>query len=404
VGCLLLVVSAHAGVAGQATNPAQPSADTSPGWVFTPSFSFGGGWDDNVLLQSGVGPPLGDYVTSLTPAGILDYNGRRLQLSSTYRGSFSIYRELTDLNTLDQYGRFSVRYRMTPRATIGVLQSIAHSPTTDIVELVAVPFERIGTLNSSTDAVVDVRLTARTTARTGYRLRLVDFDDEGVERLRFPGGHAHEFTSAVDHRLSKRLTLGGLYTFQHVRFEEVDSPVGVSDNSAPVLLHYAVATGEYRLTEVLTILGNLGIDYLAEVEDQPSRAGLAWKAGVVATWRRITASGSYERSAVPSFGFGGVSDNEELTGSIRGDFARRRAYWQTTVALRDNQPITPGFPIRRTFWWSAGTGYSIQPWLRIEGYYAFAAQDNVQVLGGRINRNRIGFQIVTHKPLRLRDK
>jgi hypothetical protein len=105
---------------------------------------------------------------------------------------------------------------------------------------------------------------------------------------------------------------------------------------------------------------------------------------------------------LPSFGFGGVSHNEELSGSLRGDFARRRAYWHTTAALRDNEPITPGFPIRRTFWLSAGSGFSIQPWLRIEGYYAFAAQDNVQVLGGRINRNRIGFNIVTHKPLRLR--
>jgi hypothetical protein len=402
VGCLLLVVSAHAGVAGQSINQSEPRSDARPGWVFTPSFSFGGGWDDNVLLQGNVGPPLGDYVTSLIPAGALDYNGQRLQLSSTYRGSFALYRELTDLNTLDQYGRFGVRYRMTPRTTIGVLQSVAHAPTTDLVELVAVPFHRIGTLNSSTDAGVEVRLTARTTARTGYGFRLVDFDDEGVEQLRFPGGHAHDFVGAVDHRLSKRLTLGGLYRFQHARFQEVDSPVDVFDNSAPVLLHYAVATGEYRLSEVLTVLGSLGIDYLAEVDDQPSRTGLAWKAAVVATWSRITASGSYDKSAVPSFGLGGVSDNEELSGSIRGDFARRRVYWQADVALRDNEPITPGIPIRRTVWLSARTGYSIQPWLRIEGYYSFAAQDNVQVLGGRINRNRVGFQIVTLKPLRLR--
>jgi hypothetical protein len=402
VGCLLLVVSAHAGVAGQSTSPAQPAVETRPGWVFTPSFSFGGGWDDNVLLQASVGPPLADYVTSLTPAGILNFNGPRLQLSSTYRGSFSLYRELTDLNSLDQHGRFGMRYRMTPRATIAVVQSIAHAPTTDLVELVAVPFQRIGTLNSTTDVDIDVRLTARTTARTGYGFRLVDFDDEGVERLRFPGGHSHDVVGAVDHRLSKRLALGGVYTFRHVRFQQVDSPANLSENSDPVLLHNASATAEYRLSEAVTVLGSVGLDYFTEVAGQPSATGLAWKAAVVAAWSRITASGSYEKSVLPSFGFGGVSHNEELSGSLRGDFARRRAYWQADVALRDNEPITLGIPIRRTVWWSARTGYSIQPWLRIDGYYSFAAQDNVEVLGGRINRNRVGFQIVTLKPLRLR--
>jgi hypothetical protein len=399
VGCLLLVVSAHGAVAGQSVNEQpQPGADAGPGWVFTPSFAFGGGWDDNVLLQGTVGPPLGDYVTSLTPSGMLDYNGPRLQLSSSYRGSFALYRELSDLNTLDQYGRLGMRYRMTPRATLVLRQSIARSPTTDLVDLVAVPFHRIGTLDSSTDAGVEVRLTARTTARTGYGFRLVDFADDGIEQLRFPGGHSHDLLGAVDHRLSKRLTLGGLYTFQHVQFQEV----GLPDDSDPVLMHHVAATGEYRLSEVLAVVGSVGVDYLADVVAQPSQTGLAWKAGVAATWSRVTASGSYEKSIVPSFGFGGTSHNAELAGSVRGDFARRRAYWQTSVALRDTEPITPGLALRRTIWLSAGTGYSIQPWLRIEGYYAFGTQDNVQVLGGRINRNRIGFQIVTLKPLRLR--
>ena len=395
VGCLLLVVSAHVGVAGQSINETQSGADARPGWVFTPSFTLSTGWDDNVLLQSG--QTLGDYVTSLTPAGKLDYSGPRLHLLTSYRGSFVLYRELTDLNTLDQHGRIGVRYQMTPRASLGLQQSIARAPTTDLVELVAVPFHRIGTLNSSTDASVEVRLTARTTARTGYGFRLVDFDDEGVEQLRFPGGHTHDLMGAVDHRLSKRLTLGGLYTFQHVQFREVD----LADDSDPVLLHHAYATGEYRLSEVLAVLGSVGVDYLADVAPQPSQTGLAWKAGVAATWNRITASGAYEKSMVPSFGLGGTFHNEELAGSIRGDFARRRAYWQTTLALRDNEPITPGTPIRRTVWLSAGTGYAIQPWLRIEGYYTFAGQDNVEVLGGRIYRNRVGFQIVTMKPLRL---
>jgi hypothetical protein len=392
-GCLVLALSAHANLAGQTAEEAVQAAAARPGWIFTPSFSVSGGWDDNVLLLATTGvPQVADYVTSLTPAGRLDYNGPRLQLSSSYHGSFRLFRDLTELNTVDQAGRLGLGYRATPRMTLQLSQAVVRASTTDLLELVAVPHRRIGSLNSMTEAGVEVRLTARTTARGAYGFRLVDFDEAPLD-LAFPGGHAHNLLGTVDHRLSKRLTLGGIYAFEHFT---------LNDDPEPVLLHHAAATGEYRLTEVVAVVGSLGIDYLGEVELQPAQTGLAWKAGVLANWNRITATGSYEQSVVPSFSFGGSVHNKQLAGSIRGEFARRRASWQTTVALRDNEPVTPSTPPLRTLWWSAGTGYSLQPWLRIEGYYTFSAQDSVGVIGGRINRNRVGFRIVTLKPVRLR--
>jgi hypothetical protein len=391
-GCLVLALSAHGDLAGQTVEESEQGAAARPGWIFTPSFSVSGGWDDNVLLLGTGVSPLADYVTALTPAGRLDYNGRRLQLSSSYRGSFQIFRDLTELNTVDQGGRIGLGYRTTPRMTLQLSQRFMRASSTDILELVAVPHRRIGSLNSLTEAGVEARLTARTTARGAYGFRLVEFD-EALSDLTFPGGHSHNLLGTVDHRLSKRLTLGGIYTFEHFN---------VKDDPKPVLLHHAAATGEYRLTEVLAVVGGVGIDYLGEVELQPAHTGLAWKAGVLANWNRISATGSYEQSLQPSFGFSGTVHNKELAGSIRGEFARRRVSWQTSMALRDNEPITSGAAPLRTLWWSAGTGYSLQPWLRIEGYYTFSAQDSVGIPGGRVNRNRVGFQIVTLKAMRLR--
>jgi hypothetical protein len=49
----------------------------------------------------------------------------------------------------------------------------------------------------------------------------------------------------------------------------------------------------------------------------------------------------------------------------------------------------------------ATVGYSVQRWLRLEGFYNGAFQ-HTTVEGGRIDRNRIGVQAVTGYPVRLR--
>ena len=41
-----------------------------------------------------------------------------------------------------------------------------------------------------------------------------------------------------------------------------------------------------------------------------------------------------------------------------------------------------------------------QPWIRLEGFYSRVQQSSLRA-GGQLTRNRIGFQIVTSKPVRL---
>ena len=45
-------------------------------------------------------------------------------------------------------------------------------------------------------------------------------------------------------------------------------------------------------------------------------------------------------------------------------------------------------------------GWEPQPWVRLEGFYSRVQQRSLRA-GGQLSRNRIGFQIVTSKPVRI---
>jgi hypothetical protein len=45
-------------------------------------------------------------------------------------------------------------------------------------------------------------------------------------------------------------------------------------------------------------------------------------------------------------------------------------------------------------------GWEPQQWVRLEVFYSLVQQTSLQV-GGYIDRNRVGFQIVTSKPMRM---
>lgn len=386
---LLLV---HAGVVS-----AQPEPEVRPGWTFTPSFALGGAWDDNVLLAGTETATLlpDEYVTAIAPAGALHYYGRRLTLSTGYEGSFSIYREFSELNSLNQNASANAHYRWTPRLTIGAGQSFATSRETDVLEFAGVPFRRIGNRQSGTRGSVDLRLSPRTTMNAGYDFRVVDFEDEDVD-LAFPGGHEHFVSGGLQHQLSPRAAVGGTYGFR--RMQVVDDP-------NPIMLHYAAGTAEYQFTETLSVSSSLGFSRLMAVAGQESMSGLSGRAALNLRREHFTTTVSYERSMLPAFGFGGTFHNEQLAGSVQGSFSRNRAYWQAGAAWRDNDPLLtdPLVPVRpslRSAWITSKLGYRVSPWLSVEGYFNQAYQD-AQRPGGKVERTRLGFHVITSKPLRF---
>jgi hypothetical protein len=370
---------------------AQPKETPRAGWTFVPSLTFSSGYDDNVLLAAEEHFPPDDYVNALQPAGALDYFGRRLQLQTAYRGSFVRYNDLSELNSADQDARFHVRYRTTPRVTVFGGQTYTTASTTDAIELIGAPFRRFGNRTATTQGGMEARLTARTTAKGEYDFRIVTFNEDVADFITFPGGHEHYVTTSLDHAFSARLTLGTAYDLRRVI---------VTNGDEPILIQHGGGTAELRLNPTITLSGNLGLTHIGGGVPIDTRTGIAYGAGITSRHQRVDISARYQRSVLPAFGFGGTFQNEEFLGSVRGSFARNRAYWQQSVAWRGNEPLMAGPPVTRTLWWSSLVGYSFSRWMRVEGYYSRAHQDT-QRAGGLVDRNRIGFQIVTSRPLRI---
>jgi hypothetical protein len=76
-------------------------------------------------------------------------------------------------------------------------------------------------------------------------------------------------------------------------------------------------------------------------------------------------------------------------------------YAEGSVSWRSNEPLVAGDVPLRSLWLGGLVGYAAQPWLRIEGFYG-RTQQRIDRPGGDVERNRIGVQVVTAKPVRIR--
>src|SRR5262249_3281694 len=123
---------------------AAADSQAPPGWVFTPSLAVGTSWDNNVLVQPNDTHPPRDAENTIGPRGTLGYNGARGTLSASYDGTFFVYRTLNQLNSFDQRLSFSARRQTSPHTAFFVRDYAAIVPTTELVQLVAVPFVRAG--------------------------------------------------------------------------------------------------------------------------------------------------------------------------------------------------------------------------------------------------------------------
>src|SRR6478735_6384778 len=122
-------------VAISACLPTSLAAQAPPGWVFNPGVSVAETWDNNVVLTSDNTQPTGDFLTAVTPRAALGFRGRQTTFQVNYLGTFSLYQELSDLNSYDHRSNSSYRYRLTPTLTFLASNSLSRSPTTDEVNL-----------------------------------------------------------------------------------------------------------------------------------------------------------------------------------------------------------------------------------------------------------------------------
>ena len=111
----------------------------------------------------------------------------------------------------------------------------------------------------------------------------------------------------------------------------------------------------------------------------------------------------YTQGILPSFGLGGTSNTKELSiGFFTPLFNNPRFYTDNSAVYRDNTPVLRQIdPLElRSLQTFSTFGWMASRWVRVEGFYTHLSQSSL-VAGGRLDRNRIGIQIVTSKPMRI---
>jgi hypothetical protein len=392
---VLLGALRQPGAAGAQESNFVPVASDDPrapaGWSFTPRLVFGSSWDDNVLIRGKGDAARGDVLSVLNPSGTLDFNGGHGQLSASYDGAVLLYRDLNQLNSFDQHGSFFGRRLVSRHVALFVRNSAAAVPTTELAQLVAVPFVRTGSRLEDLRTGIDAAFSKRTSAVISYDFQWVDFDRSAPGAEGLVGGHSHGASLALRHLLTKRLALTGDYDLQHASLRGGDQAFDVQN---------AWVGAEYKLSELTRVFGAGGVSRLGVTQLPESRTGPAWRLGLARTVRTAGVDLLYSRSFVPSYGFGGTMQNQEVTARLQLPLGRR-VYTTSMLSWRRDDPLTVAQLPLRSYWIEGSIGYAVTPWVRFEAFYAGTYQ-TIDRPGGARDRNRVGFQIMTAKPVRIR--
>ena len=83
-------------------------------------------------------------------------------------------------------------------------------------------------------------------------------------------------------------------------------------------------------------------------------------------------------------------------------FGSPRFYTEHGASFDDSTPLVegPGRLKLRSFRTNSRMGWAPRPWVRLEAFYSRVVQTTL-IPGGAIDGNRIGFVIVTSRPMRV---
>jgi hypothetical protein len=390
----VVVLTALAAPAAAQPAPWEPER-LDAGWIFRPAIVLGGMWDSNVTVRNdpnNLNPEIAEWVGIVNPRGSIDFNGKRAKFNAGYSGRLETYRTLDELTRYDQRGRVDASYLMTPRLTFNTRHQLTLAPSTDQLEtLSGIPFTRVGSTMMTSGGGFTAALTRRMKLATSYAFQWVEFDrDPRFQRLR--GGHQHSPSVELKYAFSRRLDVGGAWMYHHA---SIDGAEEIIDSQQGAVV------AEYVLGPETKIRGMAGAAYLRVAETGESRTGPAYGASVSHLIREVAIDGGFDRSFVPSFGFGGMTAKQEVYARVHVPFARGRMFASGGVAFRRNTPVlTTSFPIELSTTWTNGTfGYAITRWLRTEAFVTVNHQTSSAQ--GNVDRTRVGIQFVTSKPMRI---
>lgn len=391
-----LIVAAFIGsgtVSAQESNlvpDASANRQAPAGWSFTPSLTYGASWDDNVLVRGNGDAKVADFLNVLSPRAALDLNGRRGQLSATYDGAFLMYRDRSALDSYDQHSSFFGRRLLTPHLAVFARNNAASVPTTELSQFIGTPFIRTGSRLDDLRTGIEAAFTKRTSIVASYDFQWVQFDHTAAGSESLFGGHSHGGSMTLTHLLTERLALTAAADLQH-------ATIGAGAQTFDV--QNFRAGGDYKLSGLTHVFAEAGISRLGVTPLSEARIGPAVRLGFARQLRSAGIDVIYSRSFVPSYGFGGTMQNEEASARFRLPLSRR-AYSTSALSWRRNDPLTARELPLRSYWLEGTLGYAITPWVHLELFYGGTRQ-TIDRPGGTLDRNRIGFQLTTAKPVRV---
>lgn len=390
---IALALVASASPAAAQPEPWQPER-LDAGWIFMPAVAFGAVWDDNATLVQEGNPPSEEVVGLVSPRGEISFIGKRTKFSAGYAGTLERYRTLSALDRYAQSGRLKATYMLTPRLSVSVRQSVRLTPTTDEIEIAGLPYARVGTRQADSGGGFRYDLSRRTAIEATYAFQWVEFvrgtaSDEFVTLL---GGHYHNPGVTLVHRLASRLTIGAGWDY---------SAADLDGGAQIYRVHSALGQASWQVTQTTSVNGALGVAALHAVRSDQSRTGPSYKLGVEHRFPVAIVSAKYDRSYVPAFGFGGLVSSEGWSADVNVPLMRNRMFASAGVASHHTDPL--GFGVTSISLDSTRTnvvvGYAVARWLRVEGF--FTGRHQTSSARGQVDRNRIGIQFVTLKPMRI---
>jgi hypothetical protein len=392
LGTALLLLPAAA--AAQMSNVVSPATQHAPavggGWTVTPSIGYSGSWDDNALMQGNGSNTLGDFVSVITPRGFVDFNGRKGQFTAGYDGGFVLYRQLQTLNSYDQRGWFSGRRRVAPHVTLFVNNEASAVPTTELAQLIAVPFVRTGTRLDFLRGGVEAAFSKATSLVASADFQWVKFDHSVPAAASLQGGHSEGGAVALNHQIDKRITLTADADLQHATL-----------GGGQTFDVQTVRAGlDYKVSNATHVFGAGGASHLnAATTTSAARTGPAVRLGLRHDFQKVGVDLEYNRSFVPSIGFGGTFQNQETSGRVRLPIGRH-LYATSSVIWRNTDPLeTNDLPLR-SLWVEGNLGYVLTPLVRLEAFYSGTHQ-TINRPGGTLDRKTVGFMVITAKSVRI---
>lgn len=363
-----------------------------PGWSFTPGVAIGVMADSNVgvLGPDEFGETNGDSSFQLDPFGQLEFFSARTAFSSGYRGGIRHYFELSPLDSVEHRGYLTLQHKLSRRTALRVHEDFTQQPTTDNLQLNGVPFARVGSRYNLASVTLETRATRKLDVSGEYENSWVSFAPDSSSLL--TGGVVQGLHGIVREHLTSRVSAGGEYGFRWAN---------LNDGLRQYTYQDFGGVFQYRADERTMVEFAAGLSRLHDTQRDVDRNSPYARASVSHQMQRATVGGEYRHSYSPSFFLGGSHLGREIRAYVDMPFNRNRIYVNEMFTWRRTDPVVETTTPLDTVGLRSSVGYTVQRWLRVEGYHSYMNQDN-SLAGGQIKRQVVGVQLVVSEPVRIR--